>query len=97
MRLQKRKYRMMKDFLKYVVVKAKSCLSIIRRGQLPLGGIENVDCANAHDGPNVLRLISAQSFFQIVGVSYNIHNSSGKLAVPFGYPKITSRGGHECR
>ena len=81
---------MMKDFLKQVVVKAKSCLSIIKRGQLPLGGIENVDCANAHDGRKVLRLISAQSFFQIIGVSYNVHNPSGNLAVPFGHPKMMS-------
>ena len=70
-----------------------SCLPIIKRGQLPLGRIENVDCANAHDGRKVLRLISPQSFFQIIGVSYNIHNPSGNLVVPFGHPKITSPGG----
>ena len=81
---------MMKDFFKQVVVKAKSCLSIIKRGQLPLGGIENVDCANARDGRKILRLISARSFFQIIGVSYNAHNPSENLAAPLGHPKMMS-------
>ena len=80
----------MKDFLKQVVAKAANCLSIIKRGQLPLCGLENVDCANASDGRKVLRLISAQSFFQIVGVPSNAHNPSANLAAPLGHPKIMS-------
>ena len=80
----------MKDFLKQIVAKAVNCLPVIKRGRLPLGRIENVDCANASDGRKVLRLISAQSFFQIIGIPHDAHNPSAKLAVPLGHPKIMS-------
>lgn len=80
----------MKDYLKRVFVRAANGLSLIKRGRLPLGGIENVDCANASDGRKVLRLISAQSFSQIIGVSIVGPNSYKNLVVPLGHPKAMS-------
>ena len=80
----------MKDYLKRVFARAVSGLSLIKRGRLPLGGIENVDCANASDGKKVLRLISVQSFFQIIGIPLIGPNSYKNLIMPFGHPKVMS-------
>ena len=64
--------------------------AVLNRGGLTMGLFANIDCANVEVGGRILRLVSINSFFEIVGISSHARDAIGSFAKFLTYPGIRS-------
>ena len=61
---------------------------VLNRGGLTLGTFENIDCANIEVENKVLRLVSIESFFAIIGISSRSKDAVAAFCKLLSHPSI---------
>lgn len=61
---------------------------VLNRGGLPMGHVANIDCANVMVGQKVLRLVSMNSFFDIVGIAHRAKSPLDSFCRLLNHPVI---------